>query len=150
LHQKFRELTGSLLPVSGIYLRERQWLAFVEAGITEQDLETVIRYLQKEIRADRRRPGCLKFANLIGPRYEDDGLNGQRDCAVDLFLEELSQARAAARNYLPPPSTKDAVLRATGRPDSQDAKVERGPVLAGEALSRKLSELSKEINKGTA
>jgi hypothetical protein len=53
--------------------RERLWYEFLRAGFTPADLERVISYLQKEIRAQRRNVGALKLSNLLQlDRFEED------------------------------------------------------------------------------
>ena len=55
------------------YDRERQWYELLRAGHTLADVEQVVRYLQREIRATRRNVGALKLSNLLQPdRFEED------------------------------------------------------------------------------
>jgi hypothetical protein len=134
-HAEYQRLTGHSLRIEGVYQREVAILEWYKQGFTLADLRITVAHLKSRYSRD----------------YFEKITNFNRFIADwDTFENYLSEAKARNRNTVGPPSTKDAVLRATGRPDSQEAKVERGPVLAGEALSRKLSELSKEINKGTA
>ena len=60
-----------MLPLS---LRsERLWYELFHAGFNEDDLQRVIRYLQREIRAGRRNVGALKLSNLLQlDRFEED------------------------------------------------------------------------------
>ena len=57
-HQLYCQLTGQTLRLG--YDRERMWLDLVRAGYTQQDLRTVVTYLQREIRAQRRNVGALE------------------------------------------------------------------------------------------
>ena len=53
--------------------RERLWYEFLRAGFSAADLKQVVRYLQKEIRAQRRNVGALKLSNLLQlDRFEED------------------------------------------------------------------------------
>jgi hypothetical protein len=70
-HALYCQLTGQDLPLR--YERERQWYELLRAGHTLADLEHVVRYLQREIRATRRNVGALKLSNLLHPdRFEED------------------------------------------------------------------------------
>jgi hypothetical protein len=69
--------------------RERLWYEFLRAGFNTQDLKTVITYLQKEIRANRRNVGALKLSNLL---------------QLDRFEEDLNISRVRLRPVPPPAS----------------------------------------------
>jgi hypothetical protein len=70
-HALYCQLTGQDLPLR--YDRERQWYELLRAGHTLADVEHVVRYLQREIRATRRNVGALKLSNLLQPdRFEED------------------------------------------------------------------------------
>jgi len=70
-HALYCRLTGQHLPIR--YDRERQWYELLRAGHTLADVEHVVRYLQREIRATRRNVGALKLSNLLQPdRFEED------------------------------------------------------------------------------
>jgi len=70
-HGLYCRLTGQDLPIR--YDRERQWYELLRAGHTLADVEHVVRYLQREIRATRRNVGALKLSNLLQPdRFEED------------------------------------------------------------------------------
>ncbi len=70
-HQLYGQLTGQTLRLG--YDRERMWLDLVRAGYTLEDLRTVVTYLQREIRAQRRNVGALKLCNLLQlNRFEED------------------------------------------------------------------------------
>lgn len=71
LHQLYCQLTGQTLPLH--YHRQRMWSELLRAGYTAKDIQTVIRYLQREIRAGRRNVGALKLSNLTQiDRFEED------------------------------------------------------------------------------
>lgn len=71
LHQHYCRLTGQ--PLSLGFDRERLWYEFLRAGFTADDLGRVVRYLQHEIRHQRRYVGALKLSNLLQPdRFEED------------------------------------------------------------------------------
>ena len=76
--QSVRELHGlycqwTAQPLSLRFDRERLWYEFLRAGFSAADLKQVVRYLQKEIRAQRRNVGALKLSNLLQlDRFEED------------------------------------------------------------------------------
>jgi hypothetical protein len=71
LHQLYCRWTGQNLSLG--FDRERLWYEFLRAGFTAQDLTHVLRYLQQEIRQQRRYVGALKLSNLLQPdRFEED------------------------------------------------------------------------------
>src|SRR6266702_2795912 len=70
-HQLYCQLTGQSLRLG--FDRERMWYELLRTGYSLQDLRTVITYLQREIRAQRRNVGALKLSNLLQPdRFEED------------------------------------------------------------------------------
>jgi hypothetical protein len=84
IHQIYGRLTGQTLSLR--FDRQRFWYEFLQAGFTEPDLEQVITYLQREIRAGRRNVGALKLSNLL---------------QLDRFEEDLNISRVRLR-YRPP------------------------------------------------
>jgi hypothetical protein len=70
-HALYCRLTGQR--VSLRFDRERMWYELLAAGFTHADVQTVITYLQREIRQGRRNVGALKLSNLLQPdRFEED------------------------------------------------------------------------------
>jgi hypothetical protein len=70
-HQLYCQMTGQTLRLA--FDRERMWYELLRLGYSLQDLRTVITYLQREIRAQRRNVGALKLSNLLQPdRFEED------------------------------------------------------------------------------
>src|SRR3972149_2401145 len=70
-HSLYCRLTGQR--VSLRFDRERLWYELFHAGFGEDDLQRVIRYLQREIREGRRNVGALKLSNLLQlDRFEED------------------------------------------------------------------------------
>jgi hypothetical protein len=70
-HQLYCQLTGQTLRLA--FDRERMWFELLRAGYTLADVRTVIIYLQREIRSQRRNVGALKLSNLLQPdRFEED------------------------------------------------------------------------------
>jgi hypothetical protein len=57
IHGLYGQLTGQQLTLR--YDRQRLWFEFLRAGFGPQELQRVVRYLQKEIRAGRRNVGAL-------------------------------------------------------------------------------------------
>jgi len=84
-HRLYWQLTGQTLSLG--FDRERMWYELLRAGYTLQDLRTVLVYLQREIRAQRRNVGALKLSNLLQP---------------DRFEEDLQISRVRLRPPLPP------------------------------------------------
>lgn len=70
-HQLYCQWTGQTLRLA--FDRERMWYELLRLGYSLQDLRSVITYLQREIRAQRRNVGALKLSNLLQPdRFEED------------------------------------------------------------------------------
>src|SRR6266566_486659 len=70
-HQLYCQLTGQSLRLG--FDRERMWYELLRVGYSLAELRTVISYLQREIRAQRRNVGALKLSNLLQPdRFEED------------------------------------------------------------------------------
>jgi hypothetical protein len=70
-HQLYCQLTGQSLRLA--FDRERMWYEWLRLGYSLEDLRTVITYLQREIRAQRRNVGALKLSNLLQlDRFEED------------------------------------------------------------------------------
>jgi len=71
LHQLYCRCTGQTLSLG--FDRERLWYEFLRAGFTAEDLAHVLRYLQREVRHQRRYVGALKRSNLLQlDRFEED------------------------------------------------------------------------------
>jgi hypothetical protein len=86
-HQLYCQLTGQTLRLA--FDRERMWYELLRAGYSLEDLRTVITYLQREIRAQRRNVGALKLSNLLQPdRFEED--------------LQISRMRLHSRPHTPP------------------------------------------------
>lgn len=70
-HARYCELTGQSLSLG--FDRERMWYELLRQGVTLEQVERLIGYLQREIRAGRRNVGALKLSNLLQPdRFEED------------------------------------------------------------------------------
>jgi hypothetical protein len=70
-HRLYCQLTGQSLRLG--FDRERMWYELLRVGYSLAELRTVISYLQREIRAQRRNVGALKLSNLLQPdRFEED------------------------------------------------------------------------------
>jgi len=97
LHSIWNSVTGQSLPlVVCDYAREFGYHQFIKAGFTEADIMTVVRYLQSEIRQERRQPGALRWSNCIGN--------------ITRFAEDLELARGVLRNIKPAPTPKERAL----------------------------------------
>ena len=96
-HQLYCRWTGQNLSLG--FDRERLWYEFLRAGFNAADLAQVLRYLQREIRHQRRYVGALKLSNLLQPdRFEED-LNISR---VQLYAPKAS--KPAPPTPAPPPT----------------------------------------------
>ena len=84
-HALYCRLTGQR--VSLRFDRERLWYELFAADFTQADVQTVITYLQREIRHGRRNVGALKLSNLL---------------QLDRFEEDLNISRVALRAPKPP------------------------------------------------
>ena len=70
-HQLYCQLTGQTLSLG--FARERLWYELLRLGYGPEQIQNVIRYLQREIRHGRRYVGALKLSNLLQPdRFEED------------------------------------------------------------------------------
>jgi hypothetical protein len=70
-HSLYCQLTGQTLRLG--FDRERMWFELLRADFSMEDIRSVITYLQREIRAQRRNVGALKLCNLLQPdRFEED------------------------------------------------------------------------------
>jgi hypothetical protein len=92
-HELYCQLTGQKLSLR--FDRERLWYEFLHAGFSPEDLRTVVAYLQKEIRANRRNVGALKLSNLL---------------QLDRFEEDLNISKVRLRSA--PPSASSGVTPA--------------------------------------
>ena len=100
-HSLYCRLTGQR--VSLRFDRERLWYELFQADFNEDDLQRVIRYLQREIREGRRNVGALKLSNLLQlDRFEED-LNISR---VQLDAPKPSKPLAPSV-ATPPPNPQD-------------------------------------------
>jgi hypothetical protein len=93
-HELYCRLTGQALPLR--YDRERMWFEVLRAGHSLEDIEHLIRYLQREIRASRRQVGALKLSNLLQPdRFEED-----------LAISRLRLSAPPRPRHTPPPDPR--------------------------------------------
>lgn len=70
-HALYCQLTGQTLRLG--FDRERLWFEILRLGYSLEDVQAVVTYLQREIRAQRRNVGALKLSNLLQPdRFEED------------------------------------------------------------------------------
>lgn len=93
-HQLYCQLTGQSLSLR--YDRQRMWFELLRAGFSLHDLRSVISYLQREIRTQRRNVGALKLSNLLQPdRFEED---------LQISRVRLRVAAPAHPAPLPPPA----------------------------------------------
>jgi len=105
-HALYGRLTGQR--VSLRFDRERLWYELFQAGFIEDDLQRVIRYLQREIREGRRNVGALKLSNLL---------------QLDRFEEDLNISRV--RLYAPKPSNPLGPSEAAPLPKPEEVEAGR-------------------------
>ena len=122
LHARYCRLTGQSLSLG--FDRQRLWYEFLRAGFTAEDLERVIRYLQREIRRERRNVGALKLSNLL---------------QLDLFEEDLNISRVRLR---PSPPREPQSL--SSPPTCSPAEQEQGRQNA----IRRLRQLQENLRNG--
>ena len=105
-HALYGRLTGQR--VSLRFDRERLWYELFQADFNEDDLQRVIRYLQREIREGRRNVGALKLSNLLQlDRFEED-LNISR---VQLYAPKSSNPVAPSQPAPPPHPEEEEAAR---------------------------------------
>lgn len=116
LHLAYVRLTGRPLELD--YLKRQEWGVWQRycqhEPFTLADLELVVRYLQAQIKKGERKPGSLKFKNLIS--------------SPDYFQEDLIDARQWARRPAQEPGKAQA-LRSTGRPADAPERAIRTPAM---------------------
>lgn len=103
-HAVYVQTTGLPLRYQAYY-HERVWYEFAKE-FTQDDLKLVVAYLKRLYRDPEKagiRKAILRFSHLI-----------ERG---DRFNEYLAEARAVGR--VKPPSARDRILAASGRPQSQ-------------------------------
>jgi hypothetical protein len=113
-HQLYCQLTGQSLRLA--FDRERMWYELLRTGYSLENLQQVITYLQREIRAGRRNVGALKLSNLLQP---------------DRFEEDLQISRVRLRPSQPPPAARQPLPAALSAHEQ-----ERGRQRALEYLRR--------------
>jgi hypothetical protein len=102
-HRLYCQLTGQTLRLA--FDRERMWYELLRAGYSLANLRTVITYLQREIRAQRRNVGALKPSNLLQPdRFEED-----------LQISRVRLRPPPSPPATPPPSPLDPAQQESGR-----------------------------------
>lgn len=129
LHTAYTQLTG--LEIGLDFYREACWAAFISKGFTQDDLKMVIFSIKKGIETRERKPGALKFRNLI--------------VNLDWFEEDLAEIRAKRRGHVPIDPAKAEVLRATGR--SVTASNASTVTTVGAVLKKVAPELTEEGKK---
>jgi hypothetical protein len=110
-HALYCRLTGQR--VSLRFDRERMWYELLVAGFTQADVQTVITYLQREIRQGRRNVGALKLSNLL---------------QLDRFEEDLNISRVALR--IPKPTAGPPPLESSTPQDKERARKRGLEILA--------------------
>lgn len=109
----YYRMTGFKRP-RGLLANVIWWRGWLKAGFTVSDLECVIRYLQRHIKAGKRNPGALKLSNLID--------------RPEFFAEELGMAQDEARNHKPVPTPRETVVQQFRRAPEPQATKDARPV----------------------
>jgi len=125
-HELYCQLTGQKLTLR--FDRERLWYEFLRAGFNTRDLKTVVAYLQKEIRANRRNVGALKLSNLL---------------QLDRFEEDLNISKVKLRCPLPSSPSHRAPSNPPAPTPAQWQKLRQQ---AKEALRRLRQQLGDNLN----
>jgi len=101
LHSVYCGLSCRELPLEFTSYYERHlWQTWMQRGFTENDLEQVIRWIQRKIKKGERRPESLRLYNLLDPSR---------------FLDDLIDSKATSR--IKPETPKQEILKATQRPE---------------------------------
>lgn len=128
LHALYCQLTGyydlSLHPD-----RVRAWYEYLKAGYTAEDLRLVLLHLKRGERQKYRHRGSYGFSRLIW--------------RLDLFSEELAEARAISRNNRPR-SDREKVVGVFRPPTGQEPEPVRAKP-AKEVILRLVEELRRSI-----
>jgi hypothetical protein len=125
-HELYCQLTGQKLALR--FDRERLWYEFLRAGFGTDELKSVVAYLQKEIRANRRNVGALKLSNLL---------------QLDRFEEDLNISKVRLRSGPPSDSSRSTT---TDAPPLTPAQLENLCQQAKTAFARLRQELGKTPN----
>jgi hypothetical protein len=112
-HALYCRLTGQRMSLR--FDRERMWYELLAAGFTQADLQTVITYLQREIRQGRRNVGALKLSNLL---------------QLDRFEEDLNISRVALRIPKPTGGPTPPPLESSSPEDKERARKRGLEILA--------------------
>lgn len=132
LHDAYCRSTGMQIPLD--MAREQAWFWVWKRGIRAADIILLVAFLRRQIAAEKRNPGCLKFRNLVGN--------------PDYLEEDLAEARAIARRPVKDQGRAD-VLQASGRPSAAEPPPARhaGAILPPDEVSRRLREAMAEARK---
>ena len=98
LHSAWNTATGQHIPLGVCsYEVECGWLNFIKAGYGEEDLITVVAYLQAEIKKGERKPASLRWRNCVGDTLR--------------FSEEIELARGAMKRKVTETPRSRAILQ---------------------------------------
>ncbi len=86
--------------------KEFAWANWSRCGFVESELVETLHYLRREVKANRRKPACMSFRTLIEQ--------------PENFEHEYSLAKEERLRRKPPESPRQAILRATGRPEQHE------------------------------
>ena len=86
-HQLYCQLTGQTLRLA--FDRQRMWFELLRAGYTLHDVRSVVLYLQREIRAQRRNVGALKLQSPPNRPFRRGSPNQPRALAPAVLLRQV-------------------------------------------------------------
>lgn len=105
-HESLRSTYESYSPyklrIYNCYIDECRWYDFIKAGFTREDLVLVMRWLQWQIKREKRRKESFRLYNLLD---------------LERFQYDLEDARGWARR--PQPTPKQQFLASVGRPEPE-------------------------------
>lgn len=132
LDMAYQKLTGFQFKLRGVVTgREQAWHAFIQAGFTLEDLDTVLTWLNRRIREGKRDTGSRRFSTLIAN--------------LDRFDEELSMAKAEKRNVRPPVTPKERVIEQARPTVGEQTKAEVNARNAQDVALAALRAMKKEL-----
>ncbi len=128
-HTRWQQLTGLDLPYD--LSRHFAWEIWIAKGLTVADLESLVSYIKKRIKAGRREKESLMFRNMVNN--------------VDNALEDISIARAETRNERIQ-TPRQRVLAQSGRPSVTDTPAKSTEQILREAVALKAFQEWKQQN----
>lgn len=132
LHETYTRLTGFQLSLNQTFSREYQWGVFMTHGWGPDELALVILYIKRHHKDYW--PSMCRFTKLV--------------CDPAGFEEYLAMAKAEQRNARKPPTERQQVLAASGRPP-EPAKAQERQVdaIAADLLKDGYDKMKRELEQ---